>query len=98
MERTFAVLKQRFPILQTAPRYPLKTQAKIVVACCVMHNYIKQWNYIDEIEEEHAQEMGVDKDMEAEEGGEVGSGSSDADSRFAYELRDAIAHQMWDGY
>ena len=63
-----------------------------------MHNYIKQWNYIDEMDEEDAQEMGVDEDMEAEEGGEVGSGSSDADSQFAHELRDAIAQQMWDVY
>jgi len=80
VEHTFAVLKQCFPILQTAPRYPFKTQAKIVVSCCVVHNYIKQWNCIDEMDEEDAQEMGVDEDMEAEEGGEVGSGSSDADS------------------
>ncbi|RWR85031.1 putative nuclease HARBI1 [Cinnamomum micranthum f. kanehirae] len=83
VERTFAVLKQRFPILQTAPRYPLKTQAKIVVACCFMHNYIKQWNYNDDMEEEHAQEMDVDEDMNFEEGPEVGSVSSDADTRFA---------------
>ena len=42
--------------------------------------------------------MGVDEDMKVEEGGEVGSGSSDADSQFAHELRDAIAQQMWDVY
>lgn len=50
------------------------------------------------MEEKHAQERNVDEDMWAEERKEVGSGSSDADSRYAYELRDAIAQQMWDGY
>ena len=62
-----------------------------------MHNYIKRWNYNDEMEEEHAEEMDVDEDMNIEDGTEVGSVSSDADTRFACELRDTIAQQMWDG-
>lgn len=37
VEHTFAV-KHRFPILQIRPRYLLKTQAQIVVTCCVMYN------------------------------------------------------------
>ncbi|RWR96010.1 putative nuclease HARBI1 [Cinnamomum micranthum f. kanehirae] len=98
VERTFAVLKQRFPILKTAPRYPLNTQAKIVVACCVMHNYIKQWNYNDELEEGSVLEMDVDENINVEEDTEVGSVPSDANTRFACALRDAIAQQMWDDY
>ena len=63
-----------------------------------MHNYIKRWNYNDEMEEEHAQDMDVDEDMNVEEGMKVGSVSSDADTWFAWELRDTIAHQLWDGH
>ncbi|RWR90744.1 putative nuclease HARBI1 [Cinnamomum micranthum f. kanehirae] len=96
VERTFAVLKQRFPILKTTLRYPLNTQAKIVVACCVMYNYIKQWNYNDELEEGSVLEMDVDENINVEEDTEVGSVPSDANTRFACALRDAIAQQLWD--
>ena len=50
------------------------------------------------MEEEHAQGMDVDEDINVEEEMEVGSVSSDADTRFACELGDSIAHQMWDGH
>ncbi|RWR83457.1 putative nuclease HARBI1 [Cinnamomum micranthum f. kanehirae] len=42
VERTFTVLKQRFALLQIPPRHPIKTQVKIVMACCVVHNFIRQ--------------------------------------------------------
>ena len=41
IERTFGVLKARFPILTTAPPYPIETQVKIVLACCILHNHIR---------------------------------------------------------
>jgi hypothetical protein len=40
VERTFGILKQRFPILRHATSYPIMTQAHIVLACCILHNYI----------------------------------------------------------
>ncbi|KAL0406448.1 UNVERIFIED_CONTAM: hypothetical protein Slati_3958700 [Sesamum latifolium] len=40
-DRTFAALKERFPILMSAPSYPLATQVKLVVAACALHNYIR---------------------------------------------------------
>ncbi|RWR90741.1 putative nuclease HARBI1 [Cinnamomum micranthum f. kanehirae] len=80
VERTFAVLKQRFPILKTTPRYPLNTQAKIVVACCIMYNYIKQWNYNDELEEGSVLEMDVDENINVKEDTEVGSVPSDVNT------------------
>ncbi|KAK2969447.1 hypothetical protein RJ640_011344 [Escallonia rubra] len=39
--RTFAALKARFPILTSAPPYPMPTQVKLVVAACALHNYIR---------------------------------------------------------
>jgi hypothetical protein len=40
IERTFGILKQRFPILKHATSYQIKTQAHIVLACCILHNFI----------------------------------------------------------
>ncbi|XP_010272252.1 PREDICTED: uncharacterized protein LOC104608081 [Nelumbo nucifera] len=41
IERSFGVLKARFPILKCMPCYPLKTQQLIVVACMAIHNFIR---------------------------------------------------------
>lgn len=39
-DRIFGALKARFPIIMSAPPYPLQTQVKLVVAACAIHNYI----------------------------------------------------------
>lgn len=41
-DRIFGALKARFPILTSAPPYPLPTQVKLVVAACAIHNYIRR--------------------------------------------------------
>ena len=63
-----------------------------------MHNYIKQWDYNDELEEVLVLEMDVDENINVEEDREVGSVPSDANTRFACALRDAIAQKRWDDY
>ncbi|KAL5726030.1 hypothetical protein ACHQM5_009102 [Ranunculus cassubicifolius] len=42
IERTFGVLKARFPILKLMPSYPFPTQVYIVIACMTIHNFIRQ--------------------------------------------------------
>ncbi|GJZ60518.1 putative nuclease HARBI1 [Tanacetum coccineum] len=39
-DKTLVALKERFPILMSAPSYPLPTQVMLVVAACALHNYI----------------------------------------------------------
>ncbi|KAK6140364.1 hypothetical protein DH2020_025895 [Rehmannia glutinosa] len=42
IERAFGVLKGRFPILKgPMPRYSFKRQVQIVIACCVLHNWLR---------------------------------------------------------
>ncbi|XP_038722065.1 uncharacterized protein LOC120014218 [Tripterygium wilfordii] len=41
IERTFGVLKNKWRILSTMPPYSFRTQVKIVVACAVLHNFIR---------------------------------------------------------
>ena len=42
IERAFGVLKKRFPIIgsTTEPTYFVDTQIEIILACCIIHNYL----------------------------------------------------------
>ncbi|KAJ4771493.1 nuclease [Rhynchospora pubera] len=42
IERAFGVLKKKFPIIGNANQlfYSVEVQKKIIVACCVLHNYL----------------------------------------------------------
>jgi hypothetical protein len=40
VERAFAALKNRFRIFDNKPFHPFKTQVKLVLACCILHNWI----------------------------------------------------------
>ncbi|GJZ56786.1 NADH-ubiquinone reductase complex 1 MLRQ subunit, partial [Tanacetum coccineum] len=48
IERAFGVLKACFPILKKMPSYPFVTQRDIVVACFVIHNFIRKERLSDE--------------------------------------------------
>ena len=40
VERAFGALKNRFRIIDNRPFHPFKTQVKLVLACCIIHNWI----------------------------------------------------------
>jgi hypothetical protein len=40
VERAFGALKNRFGILDNKPFHPYKTQVKLVLACCILHNWV----------------------------------------------------------
>jgi len=48
VERAFGALKNRFRILDNKPFHPYKTQVKLVLACCILHNWILRFG-----EDEH---------------------------------------------
>lgn len=41
IERTFGLLKKRFAYLRTTPFYSVDTQVDIILACCILHNFIR---------------------------------------------------------
>ena len=96
IERAFSVLKKRFLIITstTEPSYCVNTQNKIILACCILHNYL----------------MGVDPDESriAEVNEEVlhshheraapTSREDDEDARQGDIIRDSIALAMWQNY
>ena len=40
VERAFGALKNRFRIIDNKPFHPFSTQVKLVLACCILHNWI----------------------------------------------------------
>jgi hypothetical protein len=40
VEQAFAALKNHFHIHENKPFHPFKTQVKLVLACCILHNWI----------------------------------------------------------
>lgn len=67
VESRFVVLKSQFHIIRTVSHYPLRTQSKMVVPTCVLHNFICKWNGVDELFENHMNEK---LDCEEDEGQE----------------------------
>ncbi|KAL0386126.1 UNVERIFIED_CONTAM: hypothetical protein Sradi_3006900 [Sesamum radiatum] len=41
IERTFSLLKVRWAILRSQSFYPIDVQSKIIIACCLLHNFIR---------------------------------------------------------
>ncbi|KAL5527937.1 hypothetical protein ACEPAG_6738 [Sanghuangporus baumii] len=95
VERIFGLAKRRFRVLTAAPEYDTKTQAKIVLAVCCLHNFIQSYDPDDGMElDEDELERGVgpfrDKDFRV--------GTSAADQARANARRDQIANEMWESY
>ncbi|XP_049369489.1 uncharacterized protein LOC125834383 [Solanum verrucosum] len=80
VERTFAVLKKRFPILTTPPPYSIKNK----------DSYFEE-HMEEEIEDSHGLND-IDSDSDEED---LGRGPTDADKQFMCNIRDEIAQQMW---
>ena len=94
IELTFGILKQRFPILRHATSYQIRTQTKIVLACCILHNFITIEDGITfevDIEEEDDRE-GIDVPILET----FGMTKRDRDDWGRF--RDEIAKRMWDDY
>ncbi|CAL1389253.1 unnamed protein product [Linum trigynum] len=50
IERIFGILKMRFAILRNDTWFSPKEVTRIVIACCIIHNFIKTEHGVDEIE------------------------------------------------
>jgi hypothetical protein len=49
IEHAFGVLKEKWRILKHFPSYPMEKQAKIILACMALHNFIRDSNENDDI-------------------------------------------------
>ena len=96
IERAFGVLKKRFPIIasSTIATYSVEAQKKIIVACCILHNFLidkdPDRQIVAQVDAELANRANesVD-DVEGEDPQEMIRGE---------QVRDAIAAAMWRDY
>ncbi|XP_068308772.1 protein ALP1-like [Pyrus communis] len=109
-DRTFGALKERFPILMSAPPYPLQTQVKLVVAACALHNFIREEKPDDWIFKMYEKdtilqmEESIPPLAEAEqpimhfETSALDIAFETEELEFTSQMRDSIASEMWDDY
>ncbi|XP_028106170.1 uncharacterized protein LOC114305293 [Camellia sinensis] len=64
IERTFGVLKKRFPILWSMPNYKSTRQGPLVIACCVVHNWIRLHAVMDPFFMEADNEMAAEAEAD----------------------------------
>ncbi|KAK4383716.1 hypothetical protein Sango_2749900 [Sesamum angolense] len=62
IERTFGLLKVRWGILHGPSFYPIDVQSKIIIACCLLHNFIRNEMPEDPFEQDlqDSREVGVE--------------------------------------
>ncbi|XVF88623.1 hypothetical protein PTKIN_Ptkin19aG0065700 [Pterospermum kingtungense] len=96
IKRAFNVLKKRFPIIAsgTKPCYSFKTMIEIVLACCILHNFLMGVDPDENLINE------VDMELQVEDSNSVGRDGvgTDADSRVGEMIRNNIAQHMWIDY
>lgn len=87
VERAFGALKGRFRVLYNKPFHPYRTQVKVVLACCIIHNWILRYGP-DEL---------IPSEAEWVPNGANHHGPLDVghDNNAWVALRDDIAQHMW---
>ncbi|XP_059634222.1 uncharacterized protein LOC132276683 isoform X1 [Cornus florida] len=95
IERIFGVLKKRFPIIgsSTEPTYDVKTQVDIILACCIIHNYLMGMDPDESLFNEVDRELLNETPHE-----EHGPMERSEDHSLGEHLRDSITSHMWHDY
>ncbi|XP_057542446.1 protein ALP1-like [Amaranthus tricolor] len=66
IKRCFGLLKGRWSILRSPSFFPIRTQGRIVMACCLLHNLIRKVMLTDDVEEENMSNDDSDNDSDDE--------------------------------
>ena len=96
VERIFGVAKKHFAIIWETNQYPMLTQAKIVSACGVTHNFIRTFDPDDMPEPLEPEDQVTSPALYT---GELGAGSiGHPETCRASKQREDIANAMWLSY
>lgn len=96
IQKSFYLLKTRFPILKLAPQYAFHIQRDIVIAACVLHNYIRRMSKRD-ILFSSAEGTTMDELPDLDENLDIELVTS-VQEHVAYSMRESIAAEMWDDF
>ncbi|KAK2445398.1 hypothetical protein QL285_016335 [Trifolium repens] len=94
IERTFGVLKKRFPIIAsgTEPHYSFEVMIDIVLACCIIHNFLMGVDIDEDLIAEVDREL-LQNDIDRSQ-----TQQRDEDYRLGSILRETITAEMWNLY
>ncbi|KAL8555308.1 hypothetical protein ACS0TY_003206 [Phlomoides rotata] len=70
IERSFGILKARWGILRSNSYYPINTHNRIILGCCLLHNFIRSNMDVDPIEDDVPEISSDDVDVETNGGEE----------------------------
>lgn len=96
IQKSFEALRTRFPILKLAAQYSFQVQRDIVIAACVLHNYIRREERNDWLFS-RAQETTPEVLPELDDQREMQLGST-MQEQVASSLRESIAVAMWNDF
>ncbi|XP_018809321.1 uncharacterized protein LOC108982383 isoform X2 [Juglans regia] len=96
IQRSFDVLKIRFPILKLAPQYAFHIQRDIVIAACVLHNYIRREERNDWLFSS-VEGSSVDESPDPDQHPDMQL-ASHIQEEDAFSSRESIAAAMWDDF
>ncbi|XP_071708816.1 uncharacterized protein [Rutidosis leptorrhynchoides] len=97
IERSYGVLKGRFPILRQMAPFSFPVQRNVVIACFAIHNFIRKWNIYDKYFMEWDEDTLFDNDEQPEGDGEeapVGMYDDAQNSQYMANLHDEIAQNL----
>lgn len=94
-ERAFAVLKMRWGILRSASYYPPKVQIRLIIACFLLHNFIREQMEVDPVELALNEDIGAD--VVAVDGNATEFVDSVEPTADWTNMRDTLAESMWNG-
>ncbi|KAJ4770995.1 nuclease [Rhynchospora pubera] len=100
VERTFGVVKARFHILKDMAAFEYKIQIKIVIACCILHNFINHHNRLNNVSEDTLFQT-TPRASSSHNGGNIeGDQTEDEDAEIADSpdgdnLREHIKNSLW---
>ena len=89
-------MKKRFPIIAsgTEAQYNVETKSEIVLACCMLHNFLMGIDPDEELISEVDREL-MERELEREHARRV---HRDIDGVASERMRDSIARKMWNNY
>jgi hypothetical protein len=91
------VLKTRFPILKLAPQYSFQIQRDIVIAACVLHNFIRREDRNDWLFSSLGGTLVNDEPSNLDELPDVQFLSS-IQEQIAFSLRESVSAAMFDDF
>ncbi|XVF56316.1 hypothetical protein PTKIN_Ptkin06aG0109000 [Pterospermum kingtungense] len=95
IERCFGILKARWAIIREKSFYPVRTQCRIISACCLLHNFIRAEMETDPIEDVVVQD---DSTQQSEDDGDEAFITHCETSDAWTEFRNKLANDMFNAW